>query len=78
MDHDEPQLPGRWIDNEHIDATTQVNRGAVAGVLSAPNIAFGLHRWYYGGSGPDPIVVATLDEWDAEIAGCGLAPPPEF
>jgi len=58
----------QWVWNPLIDATSAENRKLVVEALQGGNIAFGLHRWYYGGSAPDFCSIGAVDEWDAEIA----------
>jgi hypothetical protein len=57
-----------WFVNDRINLLSNVNLELVAAALRFPNIAFGLHRWFYRASGPDPIAVATSEQWEAELA----------
>ena len=57
----------RWLWNPRIDVTSPESRGLMIDALKGSNVAFGFHRWYYGGSAPDLISIATITEFDVEI-----------
>lgn len=60
-------MPVEWIVNPKISATSPENRAIIQSALQQSNVAFGLHRWYYGGSGPDLIAITNMDRWDEEL-----------
>lgn len=59
---------GRWVVHDEINVLTEQNQAVVRAELVFPNVVFGLHRWYAGGSSPSRVVLATPEEWEAELS----------
>jgi hypothetical protein len=57
-----------WFVNHKINLRSQENRRLVTAELEFPNIAFGVHRWFFGGGSPDLVAIATPARWGAELA----------
>ena len=57
-----------WFVNDRLNLRSEANRRLVANELDIPNVAFGVHRWFAGGSSLDEIAITSLEEWDAELA----------
>ena len=58
---------GRWVVHDAINVLAEDNQAAVRAELVFPNIAFGLHRWYAGGSSPSLVALASPAQWEAEL-----------
>jgi hypothetical protein len=58
---------GRWVVNDEINVLAEHNQAAVRAELVFPNVVFGLHRWYAGGSSPSRLAFASPGEWEAEL-----------
>jgi hypothetical protein len=57
-----------WFINDALNLRSAANRRAVADELEFPNIVFGLHRWFAGGGNAAHVAIATMEQWDAELA----------
>jgi hypothetical protein len=57
-----------WFINDRLNLRSEANRRIVANELAFPNVAFGVHRWFAGGSSLDAIAITSLDQWDADLA----------
>jgi hypothetical protein len=57
-----------WFVNDALNLRTVANRHVVGAELEHQNVAFGVHRWFAGGSAADAIAITSLGEWDAALA----------
>ena len=57
-----------WFVNDAINLRTESNRQAIAAELEYPNVVFGAHRWFAGGSAADAVAITSLVDWDADLA----------
>jgi hypothetical protein len=61
---------GRWFLNDAINVLSADNQERIRAELVVPNVVFGLHRWYAGGSSPTSIALSSQAEWDLELSRC--------
>jgi hypothetical protein len=57
-----------WFVNDWLNLRTEANRRLVASELEFPNVVFGAHRWFAGGSSADAVAITAPGQWDAELA----------
>ena len=57
-----------WFVNDALNLRTIANRQVVGAELGNQNVAFGVHRWFTGGSAANAIAITSLGEWEAALA----------
>lgn len=57
-----------WFVNDRLNLRSEANRRLVADELAFPNVIFGVHRWFAGGSAASNVAITSLDQWDADLA----------